>query len=96
MNSDFWNGIKQVAANTADARPDKGKRVVVIDGRKYKGKSGVVFWHGADKFSPAWRYSDAAQRVMTEIMGRYGYRVGIEADDGTRFFVSADKVEVLS
>lgn len=77
----------QELANRLSAyRPFVGRVVRVAEGRKHKGKIGRVTWHGVDKFSQAFRYGDAS---LTEVIGRHGYRVGIEMENGERFFVPA-------
>lgn len=96
MDGNFWNGMKQVAENTADQRPSKGKRVRITKGRKHQNKEGIVFWHGWDKYNNPTRYMDNAQIVMAEILGRHGFRIGVETDDGERFFCPADSALVLS
>lgn len=87
---------QRVIKNTSHGRPSVGKRVVVTDGKKYKGKIGIVRWHGVNKYSDAFRYADNAQSAMREITGKWGYRVRVETDNGESFFVDADKVEVVS
>lgn len=86
---------EDIIARTSIDRPSKGKRVRVTSGRKYKGVEGVVVWHGLDKFSNPHRFYDSAQITMSEIMGRNGYRVKIQPDNGQPFYVSADWVVVL-
>lgn len=76
-------------------RPSVGKRVRVTEGRKYLGKEGEVFWHGIDKYDPIARYMTGAQEWMRDAAGRKGYRVGIRTDEGEKFFIGADKVEVI-
>ena len=85
----------QELANALSAcRPFVGRTVKVASGRKHKGKVGVVFWHGRDTFSDAFRYGDSYQHAAMEVMGRYGYRVGIKDYEGNKFFVPADNVIV--
>jgi len=83
--------IKKLEPN----RPSVGKRVRVVEGRKHLGKEGEVFWHGIDKYDSNRYYKTAAQQMMSEAMGRMGYRVGIRTDEGETFFTGADKVEVI-
>lgn len=96
MNEETRQAL-QAAVNAAYAdSPRIGRRVRIIDGRKHLGKTGVVVWHGPDRYSDAGRY-DASwmSAAMREASGVYGYRIGVQTDDGSRFFVPADYAEVL-
>jgi hypothetical protein len=89
---DTWQGI---AKDLSADRPSVGKRVRVTGGRKYKGKEGQVQRHMVDQFNPwKWQYSDGPARLMMEMTGTYGYRIQIASDDGSLFWIDADKVEV--
>lgn len=80
----------QKLANTLSAyRPLVNSIVRVIEGRKHFGKIGRVTWHGVDQFRGR-RYGDSYTLAAQEAMGRYGYRVCIQTDDGERFFIPAD------
>lgn len=68
-------------AEDAAATPDKGKRVVVVGGRKYKGKMGHVFWRGEDQFRRGYG-------------GYQPMRVGVKFDDGEKGFLPEDQVRV--
>ena len=61
--------------------PTKGKLIRVEDGRKYKGRTGKIFWIGVNEFKSTYGYTC--------------YNVGVEQDDGSRFFVPIDYVKVL-
>lgn len=88
--------IQELFDSVAEKAPIKGRRVAVNRG-KHKGKSGVVFFHGEDRYSDAGRYcASSMQDAMRRAGGQYGFRVGIETDDGDRFFCCADYVEVVS
>ena len=87
---DAWNKLSE---QVSPQRPSVGKRVRVIEG-KYSGKEGTVFWHGVDKFNSPYRYATNEQCWLRELVGRSGFRVGIETPEG-KIFVSADKVEVI-
>lgn len=90
-NHEAW---QKIIDDTSPQRPDVGKTVKVVEGRKYLGKVGKVLWHGRNKFSTAWRYGSDAQWHLRDVMGRNGFRIKI--DTGTeKFFVDADKVEVI-
>jgi len=66
--------------------PSKDKMVEVIRGRKHKGKVGLVFWRGVNKFKS--RYCD--KNLLSNQV------VGIEqVNTGQRFFVPADYVKVI-
>lgn len=83
----FWQSI----ANEASAqRPSVGKSVEIVKGRKHKGKSGIVVWHGVNQFSDAFRYCDSARLALAEINGREGYSVKVKMEDGNTFFVPAE------
>ena len=85
----------QKLANKLDVdRPSVGRTVRVVESKKHIGKTGRVFWHGIDRYSEAYRYCSPAQAHLRDMAGRYGWRVGIDAD-GERFFIAADKVEVI-
>jgi hypothetical protein len=92
MNSNFARGMQTVADNTAAQRPSIGKTVTINTG-KYAKLTGIVFWHGVDKFSST-RYKTDAQLMMQEIIGREGYRCGIKLDNGDKVFVKASNVTV--
>jgi hypothetical protein len=96
MDDKFWTGMQKVAENTADQRPGVGKRVLITKGRKHINKTGIVFWHGWDKFNSPTRYMSNAQITMAEILGRHGFRIGVETEDGERFYCPADYAEVLN
>lgn len=86
----------ETGEKTRSERPDKGKRVRVIGGVKYKGLEGIVFWHGKDRYSYAGRYDgNALQASLREARGKYGFRIGIKTDQGEKFFIAADKVETV-
>lgn len=75
-------------------RPFVGRIVRVTDNRAHKGRIGKVTWHGRDRFV-SFRYGGPDAAALCEVMGRYGYRIRVQPDDGTLpFFVSADAVMV--
>ncbi len=73
-------------------RPSVGKHVVVTSG-KHVGKSGIVVWHGRNKFERDY-YATPAQLHLRDIVGRSGFRVGIKTENET-FYVDANKVDVI-
>lgn len=90
-----WRAIGEIAQGLAASRPDKGKLVTVIGGRKHKGKRGLVVWHGVDRYSCASRYDgNSMQAAMRQARGVYGYRVGVSVDGAPAVFVSADYLAV--
>jgi hypothetical protein len=97
--SKAWGALQNMADNSEKYfpdRPDKGKHVKVIRGRKHKGKAGVIFWHGRDKYVDNTRYcGNGLQAAMTQLIGIYGYRVGVVTEENERFFVPADYVKII-
>lgn len=90
-----WRAVGDIASNFANERPDKGKKVIVIGGRKHKGKAGVVFWHGPDFKPYRNRYCTDIQRAMRDARGRDGFRVGIISNNNERFFCPANQVQIV-
>ena len=90
-NAQMWRDLFE---SVQARRPSVGKTVRVVSGKKHIGKSGQVIWHGEDKFYST-RYRADAQESMREAMGLHGFRVGIKTADGEKFFVGADKVEII-
>lgn len=73
--SKAWGALQNMSRNTDkyfDDRPDTGKRVIVEKGRKHKGKEGIVFWHGPD------RYPEMASGVAAETRGAEIILIGID------------------
>jgi hypothetical protein len=95
MDTDLRAAFQAVADGLQEKRPSVGKRVKVTGGRKYLGLEGEVFWHGIDKYDRSGLYMTSEQKWMTQAAGRLGYRVGVKTDEGEKFFVAADKVEVI-
>ena len=93
MNHDAWEALREVWPTFTAARPAPGRLAVVIEGKR-AGARGTIFWHGKDRFTDAYRYAEEFQRHLLDAKGAYGFRVGIESNDGQRFFVAADKVIV--
>lgn len=78
-----------IAAEKEAANPTKGKRVRVLEGKKYKGLEGVIFWRGTNPFRTYCLngYNDPAALCNQNI--------GIKADNGQTFFVPATYVVVI-
>ena len=93
----IWtDGLKSLYQGVANKSPRKGAQVWVTGGRKHKNKEGKVFWHGRDTFDRfPHRYHDSYQAQMSDCMGTYGFRVGIQTEDGEKFFVPGEQVTVL-
>lgn len=90
---DAWQRIANAAS---EQRPCEGRRVRIVEGRKHKGRSGVVVRHQLSKFGDAFRYGGAANLHMREMQGRSGFVCLVEPDDGgSKFWVNADYTEVL-
>lgn len=88
--------------------PERGKIAVVDGGRKHKGKSGRIFWVGADEgYARTHRYGDYGSASMRSMAHGFGIwiiandcrdsakRVGIETFAGEKIFVSAQYVDAF-
>ena len=84
----------KILANAHAEKPARGKKVIVQYSRKHRNKIGVVFWHGPDKFNQR-RYGSDISNLVSDIAGTFHYRVGIETEDGERFFIAAENVVVI-
>jgi len=84
---------QRLADMLAEGRPNVGCRVTVVEGRKHIGKTGEVFWHGKDAYSKS-RYGSPFQNSCSNIVGTYGFRVGVKTEEGEKFFVPANYVKV--
>lgn len=94
INSDNRDAWQQLANDLAAQYPSKGKRVRVTEG-KHKGTTGLVVWHGRNKFYDL-HYKTDAQLHLMDMAGRAGFRVLVfPGGNGDKFFVDADKVEVI-
>lgn len=82
-------------ADVSKTRPSVGRRVRVVGGRKYRGREGQVFWHGQGFDPSAGRYGNVFSDALRQAAGRYGYRVGVRCDDGSKFFVDANQVIIV-
>jgi hypothetical protein len=89
-----WKALAEIAGEAFKKAPKKGKRVKIVGGRKHKGKEGVVFWHGRDPFEGR-RYGSEMQQVLSNAIGMFGFRSGIQTDDGEKFFVPSEYCEVI-
>ena len=84
---------QRLADDLSAQRPSVGKRVRVSSG-KFRGRVGIVRWHGPDKYARDY-YRTPAQLDLRDLRGRDGFRVRVESDDGESFFAGADQVEVI-
>ena len=84
------DALKAAAAEEA-RRPDRGKRVKVVRGRKVpKGTEGTVIWEGEGRyFGAVPRYRSGGWNTTAP------RRIGLVTDSGERFFTAASNVEVL-
>ena len=73
--------------------PSKGKTVEVKKG-KHKGKEGIVFWHGKDRFKYSNQFDTPVTQWAGDLMGIYGFRCGVDSE-GDKFFVNAEYVEIM-
>lgn len=71
------------------ADPTVGKTVDVIGGRKHKGKTGRIFWRGANQFRTYYRNGYNRPDAMSN------QRLGIETESGEKFFIPAEQVKVI-
>lgn len=79
--------LGEIARDCANKTPRVGDAVTIAEGRKHKGKSGVVFWRGVDKYKPnPGRYRDSMQEAMAKAMG-FDDRIGVRTETGEKFFV---------
>lgn len=86
----------QVLRDVAKDRPNVGRTVRVIAGRKNVGAVGQVTWHGPDRFDKSRRYCDSYQNHLRDCMGKGGFRVRVKLEDGSQFFTSAANVEIVT
>ena len=91
FTSENRDGWQRLFDDVAAQRPSVGKHVRVVEG-KHTGKSGIVTWHGRDKYSDDYYKSDA-QLALRDACGRDGFRIRIQTESEC-FFVNADKVSV--
>lgn len=82
---DFW---QSVANKKALDYPHVGRKITVVDGRKHKGKTGIVRQHRIDRYSTAFRYGNDASHYMRDMAGREGFVVLIDTGLET-FWVKA-------
>ena len=96
INADTVDAWRHIAAEASPQRPSPGRRVRVTGGRKHIGRDGVVLRHMPSRYLNAFRYGGEASHHMREIVGRYGYVVLVQPDEGPPFWVRADYVNVLA
>lgn len=82
LEESIYNGLVH-STEREHKEVQKGKRVKIVDGRKHKGKEGIVKWVGESNFRPV--YSDWARQ----------YRALIVQDDGSEFWVDRSYCEVI-
>ncbi len=95
LSDDGKNAFQEILTKAIVDAPTKGKNVIVQYSRKHSGKQGIVFWHGKDKFSKV-KSDNFLQQALHDIVGKYGFRVGVLTADGERFFIPAENVVVIT
>jgi len=71
-------------------RPNPGKVVTIIRGKKLLGQKATVIRHQIDKFDTStYRYGSDASHHMRDLEGRSGWVCLIETDDGDRAWIKA-------
>ena len=94
MDGAAWDALRAVAPLVTADRPNVGRTARVDEG-KHKGKVGRITWHGRDKFTQAYRYGDSMSHHMTDMRGRWGFRVRlVDLETAEAFFVSAEYLMV--
>ena len=96
INSDTQECWQYLANEASKVRPDPGKCVRIVKGRKHLGKEGMVMKNIQDRFEDVFRYGGEAHHHMVSMRRREGFVVLIKQDDGSTFWVKADYTEVLS
>lgn len=92
-----YNAWKQAKNDEITARletakaavPEKGKELIVVAGRKHKGKKGRCFWRGYNQFR---QYYANGYNKRSDFENQ---RVGIETDDGDKFFTALLQCRVV-
>lgn len=92
INSDNRDAWQALADSLSGQFPSVGKDVAVYEG-KHLGKSGVVKWHGRNRYYST-RYKTPAQLHLMDMRGREGFCVQVETETGEKFFVPAEYVQV--
>lgn len=90
-NRDAW---QKIADTCKPQFPSRGKTVIVTSGKKQLGVTGVVTWHGVNKFYNI-QYKTDAQLGLMDMRGREGSSVRIQPTTGEAFFVVAEYVTVV-
>lgn len=90
--------VCDVLRDVVKTRPAVGDQCTVTGGTykircKHLGKSGVIRWHGPDKFAGR-QYGDPDSHHLTYCMGRHRFRVQIETADGEKFFTKAEYLDI--
>jgi hypothetical protein len=88
-----YKSLRGICDIAAKDKPGIGRRVEIING-KHKGKIGIVFWHGKDRFKYDRRYMTDLSACVADARGIYGFRVGVQTES-EKFFVAADKVKII-
>lgn len=93
-NREAWQSLINDVGSDA---PRPGRHVTIEGGRKHKGRSGIVLRHQTDQYWTGHRYESAAQATLRQAMGRHGYIILVEPDEGGEpFWVKADYAKVTA
>lgn len=82
--------LQSLFNTVAQDKPAVGCTVRIKEGRKHKGKIGIIKRHMIDGYADAFRYGNSATHYMTQARGRYGYVVLVQEENGNTFWVKAD------
>lgn len=89
MNSttrEFWNDMGQQLSRQ---RPSCQRIVTIVQGRKARGRRGVVVKHMIDKYENAYRYGNETSHHMRDMQGREGWVCRVRLDSGEEIWVKA-------
>lgn len=95
MDQALHDSLQTAIYEAGKDKPGKGKTVKIIHG-KHQGKTGIVFWHGRDRFDHSDRYFNTYQNWLHDAAGRIGYRIGVRTDTGEEFFTKAEYAEIIN
>lgn len=89
ITKEAWEPVRAKIAETAIF---VGAYVRVTGGRKHLKKEGKIFWHGRDKFAGR-QYGSDWSLALRDMVGKSGFRAGVETETGERFFIPADYLD---
>lgn len=85
---------KSIAVELEKNRPSVGKHVIIIRGRKHKGKKGLVIKHKLNVYEKIFGFKAAQTTKLRDMTGREGYVCQIQSGPEV-FWVNADYTEIL-